>query len=112
MTRKEYETEIDELARTIVSEAREYSRDLSEVIHETVDGHEYVIYYAEARDVVSHPTNRDALFEDFGDEQSNADGMLDCRRAYCAMEKDVYASIDRQGLSVDDEPNAIEEEVQ
>ena len=93
MTEKEYYQEINELATELKAESTHDS--LADNIHEAVDGHQFVIYYHQAREVALISENRNALYEDFGDEQSNKDGMLDCRRAYCAMERDIYEAIER-----------------
>ena len=60
MTEREYWDEINELAEAVTSEAKEYNRDLSEVIWETLDGHEFVIYYHQARQVAVQPCSSPA----------------------------------------------------
>ena len=89
MDQKEYWTEIIALAKSVRREAAENGRDVSDVLHETLDGHEYVIYTAQARDVITHSDNADAIFEDFGKLSVESWEELFPRAAYCAMERDV-----------------------
>jgi hypothetical protein len=45
MTSEDYWDEIESLAREVTREAREYQRDISEVLHETLGDHQWVVYY-------------------------------------------------------------------
>ncbi len=71
--------------------------DVYDVIHEMVDGHEWVIYYSKAWDVarlMSGDDNACAMFEELGCIQSgeSLDDLI-CRFAYCALHSNVAAEI-------------------
>jgi len=91
ITQQEYNEEIADLARTIVSEAREYDQDLNDTLHETIDGHEWVIYTAKARSLASLMGNPDA-WKEFGGE------FTDELRAYAGMQEDVWSYIHDHSL--------------
>lgn len=58
-----YRQEIESLARQCVEEARDYKCDLSTVIHETVDGHQWIIYNRYNLAVLQCTDNEDAAEE-------------------------------------------------
>lgn len=89
MTLKEYRKELARLKQEIIEESSESGRDIVEVLQEMLDGHEFVIYYHSARQVLTVTDNPDAIFNAFGDTVDNKDGMFDSQRAYCAMEQDL-----------------------
>lgn len=68
ITQSQYWTEVQELAENCVEEAAEYDRDLGDVLHETIDGHQWVIYYAYNADVIKHTDNESYAEENFGTE--------------------------------------------
>ncbi len=82
---REYWTEIAAIAAEVTREARAYERDISDVLHETIDGHQWVIYTAYNFDVAKLSPNSDA-WEEWG---ITAGPMFDAQRAYCAMHADV-----------------------
>jgi len=90
MSRKEYFDEVRSLAAQCVEEAREYGRELSEVVWETIDGHEWVIYTAYNYDVLRHSDNSGAYCDNYGDDGLTTDGQLATDKlAYAALEADV-----------------------
>lgn len=87
LTLSEYSKEISELAESIAKEAREEGRDVSDVLHETIDGHQWVIYTAYHFDVLKHSKNDGAYFEEYGELTLKA---LDLAQiVYAAMAADV-----------------------
>ena len=96
ITQQEYNEEIADLAHTVVAEAKEYDRDLSDTLHETIDGHEWVIYTAKAMRIASFMGNRDA-WKEFGME------FTDELRAYAGMYEDVYSYIHDHSLEDDED---------
>ena len=66
ITAEEYANEIHDLAQSCAEEAHEQGRDLYDVIHETVDGHQWVIYTRYNLYVLQHTFNPNA-HEDLGD---------------------------------------------
>lgn len=87
----EYWTEIGELAESICKEARERGEDPTDVLHETVDGHQWVIYTAQARDVLSHSPNDEAIFEELGRQTIDGFSLIYSQAAYFAMQADIMA---------------------
>ena len=71
--------------------------ELSDVLHEEVDGSYYVIYYHAARECLEFSSNKDAAFESIGDDAlSGCDsyGMVVTRLAFFALEQDVLAAVE------------------
>lgn len=66
LTLSEYSKEVSALAEAIAKEAVEYNRDVSDVLHETIDGHRWVIYTAYHFDVLQHSPNDGAYFDEIG----------------------------------------------
>ena len=84
MTYQEYWAEIRDLAVSVTKEAREYDRDISEVLHETIGGHEWVIYTYRAQLVIAESPNCGAWEDIYGSEYPG-----DSVRAFWAMHADV-----------------------
>lgn len=63
LTQESYSREIENLAKECREEAREYKRDISEVIHETVDGHHWVIWAQFNLPVLQFSDNPEAAAE-------------------------------------------------
>lgn len=77
ITYTKYWAEIQSIADDIAAEAMEQAdgdRDQAEdiindtLLHETIDGHQWVIYYAYNNDVRKHSDNEDYLTDNFGNE--------------------------------------------
>jgi hypothetical protein len=66
ITHEEYWTEIESLAKAVSEEARKGRRDIRDALHETIDGHGWVIYLAYHFDVLRHSPNEDAYFDEMG----------------------------------------------
>lgn len=109
ITRTSYNEEIRSIADELVKEAMEQCdndrEDAEEAIndrmlHETIDGHQWVIYTAYNMDVLRHSDSSDAYTDNFGTEDAGSvlkergiDG-LHAVMAYCAMEQDVRNQLD------------------
>ena len=104
MNSQEYWTEVQELAGSIAEEAMDQSendRDQAEeiindtLLHETIDGHQWVIYYSYNLDVLKHSDNEDYYDSNFGDESLKASldqggiNTLHCHMAFWALYADV-----------------------
>lgn len=78
ITRSQYWNEIQSLAVTIAEEAMlhcENNRDAAEelindLLPETIDGHQWVIYYAYNLDVYQHSGNSDYYIDNFGGDDA------------------------------------------
>lgn len=98
ITEADYHKEIQGLAATIIEEAKERSGAdihelIEEILHETIDGHEWVIYTYYAQQVLQHSPN-DAAIEEYGMDEVVKNGSLNwALLAYCAMEADVREAL-------------------
>ncbi len=93
-TYHEYHSEIESLAEQYKAEDpvdRDDVEDAEDWLHQTIDGHEFVIYTAKAWAVCWHSQHEDAVFED-GEALGDLDNMgsIMCRAAYYAMRADVH----------------------
>lgn len=79
ITTKQYWDEINSLAESIIDEAMEQSdndKDEAEelindsLLHETIDGHQWVIYYTYNLDVIKHSDNEHYMMDNFGPEHA------------------------------------------
>jgi len=78
MNHSEYYKEINELSISIIEQAMEQAEDKEEaeemlndyLIHENVDSHEFVIYYAKAFEVLGISSNDEYMIENLGEESA------------------------------------------
>jgi len=108
MNNQEYWTEVRDIAKTLIEEAMaEMDNDVDEAIelindtllHETIDGHQWVIYCSYNLDVIQHSDNADYYSDNFGAEQLAASleegglSTLHCHIAFWALYADVQDAI-------------------
>jgi len=106
MTELEYWQEIESLAMSIIEETRSDNPDMSEDnlldainerVHETIDGHHWIIYYSYNLDIIKHSNNEDYMSNEIGglDETLNKSGFdgLCLEIAFWAMYADVQYKI-------------------
>jgi len=81
ITSVEYWKEVSEIAKTIAQEAMEHcdnDRDEADelindsLLHETIDGHEWIIYYSHNLDVIQHSDNEDYMIDNFGIDEAGS----------------------------------------
>ena len=98
MTREAYWAEVRSCAESILSETREYfdggdwQDALQRRLHETIDGHEWIIYTHRNREVLVHASNPDAYAEEFGGTPATGpgdDAVNWAVLAYAALYADV-----------------------
>lgn len=94
----EYWTEIASLAKEVPEQAREEDADVYDRLHEFLDSHQWVIYYAYHFDVLKHTQNEDAIFE-AGFDLSGIEslGALTTPATFYAMMQDVLEHSDWEG---------------
>ena len=93
MTEKEYWAEVKELAAYILEEASDRDEDVQDVLHEVIDGHQWVIYTHQNREVLLHCSNPDAYAE-IGEVPVLESGTLNwAAMAYLALAEDVQEAI-------------------
>lgn len=120
ITSSQYWTEVEALANMIAVNAmqscdndRSDAEDLinDSLLHETVDSHEWIIYYAYNLDVIQHSDNEDYYIDEFGIENAGEElknrGLsgLHAAIAFWCLYEDV------QGM-VSDELDKLEEAIE
>lgn len=95
----EYWKEVASLAKQVTKEARELDEDIYDVLHETIDSHQWVIYTAYNFDVLRHSPNDDYSFVNFGRESiCDKTGIKWAALAYGALYGDVCDHADFDAL--------------
>ncbi len=120
MNNQEYWDEVNEIADIIAYETMQETdnnRDEAEEIindtclHETIDGHQWIIYYGYNLDVIGHSENADYYADIFGGDSLAASldqaglDMLHCHIAFWAMYVDVQ---DRLPTALDEYEEALD----
>ena len=124
ITNSQYWIEVSSMAEIIAEEAmqqsdnnREEAEDLinDSLLHETIDGHQWIIYYAYNLDVYQHSDNSDYLIDNFGNEEAGIilqekglDGLHQAL-AFWALYADVQEKISD---ALDEIEDNIEEETE
>ena len=113
----EYWTEIKGIAADLVTEAMEQAendKDKAEelindsLLHETIDGHQWVIYYGYNLDVIKYSDNEGYYNDNFGAESLAASleqgglDMLHCHIAFWCMYADVQEQLETAFNEFDD----------
>lgn len=95
ITFREYWNEIRELCQGARFAFVEYRQDIHEWLHETIDGHEWVIYTHSNFDVLKHSQNDGYVVDNFGsDGLTNEQGVLNTALlAYGAIYGDCMDAI-------------------
>lgn len=90
ITKEDYDQEVHDLAISCVDEARKWDRDISDVVHETIDNHQWITWYVYQPQVIALSDHPDAAWEEGLMEgvRSYDDTMITA--AYCALRADVY----------------------
>ena len=109
ITRSEYCNEVHFIAESLVKDAMEANdndRSAAEdqiydyMLHETIDGHRWVIYYSYHDDVLRYSDNSNSYIDQFGNDDAGQvlkeRGLngLKTVMAYFAMEQDVRDCLD------------------
>ena len=101
MNYDEYTTTMYSLIDSVYEEfKRDDTQELSDIVHETVDGHQWVIYYAQALDLVSFVRRIDfdeyveaqSILEDIGELTADLD-TLASQLAYWIMYNNIYGAV-------------------
>lgn len=94
LTAADYWNEIESIAREVTKEAREYNRDVCDVLHETIDGHRWIIYCRFNAYVLLHSDHDSAMWDEGLEDGISSHDEYMTRAAYCAMVADVQAHED------------------
>lgn len=105
ITQREYWSEVDSIAKEL-SSGSEYLEEYygmdepSDVAHQIIDGHEYIIYFMKALKVLEYSDNDDAYFEEFGEPpQVDSFSSMLPPLAYMAMMADVMSRVEYENPS-------------
>lgn len=105
MNSQEYYSEVNAIAEALVSEAMaEHDNDVEQAmdnitdsrLHETIDGHQWIIYYSYNLSIIEHSNNDDYMIDNIGLDsagqalQSGGLNGLHQAIAYWALYADVY----------------------
>jgi len=93
ITQSQYWREVSSLAKNIAKEAKDEDRDISDVLHETIDGHQWVIYTWAYPWVLMHSRSEDALFEEQGSIETSSYSDIMQKMTYYALYQDVSNEI-------------------
>jgi hypothetical protein len=98
ITSTEYRKELKSLAADIVAEHEDYA-EAHDLVHETIDGHQWIIYTTYNNDIVQISDNHDAYLDVYGPEDlgqividNGVDGLT-LTRAFFAMSQDLNDAI-------------------
>ena len=101
MTRKEYWDQIRSIREDLADEYRTEGSDedpnewFNDRLHETIDGHQWIIYNAYNLDVLRFTDNEDAYIDNFGEWPADSDlSRIHTLAAFEAMRQDVSDGID------------------
>lgn len=99
ITASDYWNEIRSIAENVKQDVRENEGDVSEAVHDAIDGHQWVIYTGYNLDVLKHCSDESAGIDEglIDANAALAEGglsKLTAQLAYCAMERDVYDELD------------------
>lgn len=106
ITAQQYHAEIRSICQSALDEYKGHHEDdepdewFHDWLHQTIDGHQWIIYTHYNSQVLTHSDNRDAAWE-IGGETPQADsyGQLMAVLAFYAMSQDVQDHMDMSTLS-------------
>lgn len=97
----DYWAEVRSICEELAAEQRQAAEDgdsfeLFDRLHETIGGHQFIIYYSQARQVLAHTRNEDEGIENGGVDMGSYDSISNLRTvlAYFAMHADVTQHTD------------------
>ena len=89
----EYYQEINNIVQACIEESKEFDREFDEVLHEAIDGHQWVIYTHFNRQVLQYSANESYAADNYGSESLIVDGQINwAGLAYGAMYGDCLES--------------------
>lgn len=93
ITLAEYTAEVASIAAEVAKEAIEYNREISDVLHETIDGHQWVIYNAYHFRILQHSRNDEAYFQEYGPIEGGSLSDITTKLAFAAFYADVSEAL-------------------
>jgi hypothetical protein len=90
---QEYYAEIRALAQEARQRSYEDGQDIQEVVHELVDGHQWVIYTHYGLQVLQYSRHENAYFDTFGPLTADTFCSVMAKLTYAAMEADVQETL-------------------
>jgi hypothetical protein len=108
VTSPEYWSEIRSIVENVKQDVRENEADLSDAVHEAIDGHQWVFYTGYNLDVLKHCSDESAGIDEglIDANAALAEGglsKLTAQLAFCAMERDVFNELDGWSGPEDDD---------
>jgi len=94
-TAHEYYSDLADMAKELREQERDRSDfELSDAIHEYVDGSQWVIYTYRARLVLEFSDNDCAIFDEMGSQEWSDWSTAFSQSAYFAMVRDLYEAFE------------------
>ncbi len=85
----EYWKEVRAMAKGVKRQAKERDEDEYDVLHEMVDGHEWIIYTWAYPWVLIQSANEDALFDEMGPTEATDYAQIMGQMAFMAFRADI-----------------------
>lgn len=96
--RAEYWDTINSIVNEAIEESKDQELDITDYIHESVDGSEYIIYYHKNIEVLQYTDNDEALFDNEGSATFDSTVSTLQRIAYWAMLQDCMDALSEQDI--------------
>lgn len=108
LSRHEYWAEVENIAKSVTEEARDEEREIGEVLHDYVDSHQWVIYYAYNMQVLQLSDHENEMWEQ-GLQPTKVDSIWNILTpaAFCALYADVA---NHEAYDAEPEDDAEEDE--
>jgi hypothetical protein len=100
ITEREYWSEVKAIQKNLLDEYKQEGADtdpnewVNDRMHETIDGHQWIIYTYYNTQVLTHSKNDDAYFEEFGPLEATGFSDAVAKMAYAALYADVMDDFD------------------
>jgi len=92
LTRQEYNDEITNLAEIIEQESQEYDQETHDMVWETVDSHQWIIYTAYHLDILKQSDSEPQEWKHMVDESDSWKDVIQVM-AFRVMEQDLYEEL-------------------
>lgn len=89
ITSSEYFEECQSIAREITKECEGNEEEISDQLHQTIDGHQWIIYTYYNAQVLMHSKNDGAYFENYGPLEAKDFSEAMAKMAFAAFHQDV-----------------------
>jgi hypothetical protein len=99
ITYQQYWKQVSAIVKDVIDEMKEQDEDRDwaiDYLHQTVDGHEWVIYTWANPYVLIHSQNEDALFDDMGATEATSYSEIMMKMAFYALYADCAQELEEK----------------